>query len=344
MSLLYIDGFESYGNTSNVVTTANVVGNKWVAVSENTMKVQEGRTGGHSISMETSTTRIIKPDLITTNATMVVGCGIRVTTVSIDAFYPIWLKIDNTPGVNLRINTNGSVSVRRYTTVLGTSANTGLITANTWHYVVLKTLVNNSTGTYEVWIDGNSELSGSGVDTQAHASKAYHNGIQLRAGTLSGAVRFDDLYILDGSGSVNNDTLGDKVVSTLRPAGDDTIDWTAKDGSTHYTEVDEVVFDEDTSYVESETATDQDIYSYGTISGTANITGVQVTTECKETEAESFQLRTLAKSTGNTVNGGDQAVGTTDWQGNSVVFEEDPDGSAWISSTINSTKFGMEVV
>ena len=61
MAVLYLDGFESYGNTANSVTTANTVGNKWVAVAETSMKVQTGRIAGYAISMETSTTRIIKP-------------------------------------------------------------------------------------------------------------------------------------------------------------------------------------------------------------------------------------------------------------------------------------------
>ena len=343
MALLYIDGFESYGNSANSVTTANSVGNRWTAVSESAMKVQDGRTGGYAISMESSTTRIIKTDLATTNSTLVVGVGVHVGTVSGATFYPIWLKTDDSWGINVAINTNGSVSVIRNGTTLATSANTGVISANTWHYVVLKVLCDNSAGTYEVWVDGVSEVSGSGADTQEHTSKSYHNGIQLRAGNLSGAVWFDDLYILDGSGSVNNDTLGPKIVSAMLPSGDDTTDWTAQGAGDHYVEVDEVVFDEDTTYIESSTANDQDIFDYGTLVS-ANVCGVQVTTDCRETEAQSFQLRTLAKSTGNTVNGADQAVGTTDWQGNSIVFEEDPDGASWTPSTVNSTKFGVEVV
>ena len=343
MAVLYLDGFESYGNTANSVTTANTVGNKWVAVAETSMKVQTGRIAGYAISMETSTTRIIKPDLITTNATMVVGCGVRVNTVSGAAFSPIWLRTDDNWGMNLLVNTNGSIAVRRDTTTLATSSNTGVITANTWHYIVFKVLADNSAGTYEVWVDGTSQVSGTGADTQNHASKSYHNGMQLRAGSLSQAVWFDDLYVLDGTGTKNNDeSLGAKVISRLNPNGDDTTDWTANGGGTHYTEVDDIVFDGDTNFVSTDTATDQDIFDYEALSNAANIAAVQVTSDVLESSANSFGLKTLAKSSGNTVNGGEQYVGTTDWIGKSVVFEEDPDGANWVSSTVNSTAFGVE--
>lgn len=343
MALLYLDGFEAYGNTANAVTTANVVGQSWVAVSESSMKVQTGRTLGLAISMVSSTTRIIKSDLDTTNATMVVGVGINVDTPSGAAFSPIWLRTDDVWGMNVQINTNGSVSVRRNITTLATSSNTGLITANTWHYIVFKILCDNSAGTYEIWVDGTSELSGTGADTREHASKSYHNGIQLRAGTLSQAVLYDDLYILDGSGSVNNDTLGAKVVSIIWPTGDNTTEWTANSGGNHYSEVDDPVFDED-DFISTDNSTDQDIFDYGSIANSANISAVQVTSDCKESSAKSYELKTLAASTGNTVNGATQFVGSTDWSALSVVFEEDPDGASWTPGTVNSTKFGVEAV
>ena len=246
--------------------------------------------------------------------------------------------------MNILINTNGSVAVRRDITTLATSANTGIITANTWHHIVFKVLCDNSAGTYEVWVDGVSEVSGSGADTREHASKAYHNGLQLRAGSLTQAVWFDDLYVLDGAGAKNNDTLGDKIATRVNPDGDDTTDWTANGGGNHYSDVDGIPFDGDTNFVSTDTATDQDIFTYGALAGSANIACVQVTTDAKESSAKSYQLKTLAKSAGNTVNGADQYVGSTDWLGRSIVFEEDPDGANWVSSTVNSTKFGMEAV
>ena len=92
----------------------------------------------------------------------------------------------------------------------------------------------------------------------------------------------------------------------------------------------------------TDTATDQDIFDYEALSNAANIAAVQVTSDVLESSANSFGLKTLAKSSGNTVNGGEQYVGTTDWIGKSVVFEEDPDGANWVSSTVNSTAFGVE--
>jgi len=339
MALLYIDGFENYGNTANAVVTTGAVTNNWRALLTASMKVQVGRDGsGLAISLEASSQTLIK-QLNTTNATLVVGVAIYLTSIGTSAFAPIFLRASNTPGMNLRLNVDGSLSALRNTTVLGTSANTGIITVNTWHYVEFKITTANSGGTYDVVVDGVNELTGNG-DTQP-GNLAYHDVITLKKGAVSGNIRFDDLYVLDGSGSVNNDLLGPVYVSSIYPDGDDTTDFTPTGGGNHYDQVNSVVFNNAT-YVETGTVTAKDIYTYGGFAGTSNILGVQVSAVARETDARSMPLKILAKSSGNTVNGGKQPVGTTDWDGVTTVFEEDPDGNSWTQGSINSTAFGVE--
>ena len=73
------------------------------------------------------------------------------------------------------------------------------------------------------------------------------------------------------------------------------------------------------------------------------VAGVQVSTVLRETDAESLPLKILAKSSGNTVNGGNQTMGSTDWTVITTVFVTDPDGAVWNATALNSTKFGVEV-
>ena len=341
MALLYIDGFETYGNTANAVVAAGDVARRWMAFSENAIKVQVGRDGsGKCLSMETSSCRITKVGLNTTNDTLVVGVAMYLSSIGASAFQPIQLFSGATFGMNLQVNTDGSVSVRRGSTTLANSANSNLITANSWHYVELKVKSANSGGTFDVYINGVNELSGNG-DTQ-DGPFSYHTAVSFRRGDLSSAIYFDDLYILDGTGATNNDVLGPMYVTTIYPDGDDTTDWTANGNGSHYSEVNDVVFDSST-YIESGTPTDQDIFTYGTVPSMGAVSGVQVSTVLRETDAESLPLKILAKSSGNTVNGGNQTMGSTDWTVITTVFVTDPDGANWNAITLNSTKFGVEV-
>ena len=103
------------------------------------------------------------------------------------------------------INTNGTISARNGVasggTVLGTSA--ASITASTTHYIEFDFTFANS-GTYQIWMDGVSILSGSG-DTTTTANNTA-NGFSI-TGAGSGGMIIDDLYLFDASGTINNAVL-----------------------------------------------------------------------------------------------------------------------------------------
>jgi len=340
MALLYIDGFESYGTVN---ATQTDLASKYSLVSGTGISVVPGRNG-NGLSFDSSVARALR-QIDTTNDTIIAGFAFYTNNLGSSTTYPFYFKNATSFGVGITVCTSdGSIGAIRNSTALGSSANTGVITVNTWHHIIIKTKCNNSTGTVEIWVDGVKELDLSGVDTLEGANPAYHNAFQLRRGLNSGNYIFDDLYICDASGSTNNDSLGDKVVYTIRPDGDDTTDWTANGGGNHYSEVDEAVFDGD-DFITTNTTTDQDIFTYADLSGTGNIVGVQVTSDVKETAAgKSYQFKHIEKSTGNTVCSANIAVGTTDWDGRVTVFETDPDGDSWTQSAVNATKFGIEAV
>jgi len=340
MALLFIDGFDTYGTANGSNATANTIDSKYHAddVSGANCVIQAGRSGaGHSLELTGSTTRIIRTNLGTTNANLVVGFGLYLNSLSATAV-PIDFRTDDTWGINLEVQTDGTVEVRNFVTVLGTTANS-IVSVNTWVYLELQVECGNS-GSYELWADGVSELSGSSVDTQRHASKSYHNAISFSGGTAN--MRIDDLYVLDGTGSTNNTALGIMTIETIYPDGDDTANWTANGGGSHYVEVDEAIFDEDTTYIESNTSAQQDIFTYGNSSNSGPVKGVQVTTDCKETDFESYQLKTLSDN-GSLETSATQFVGTVEYLGKSVIFETDPSSANWTQATVNSNMFGVEV-
>ena len=97
------------------------------------------------------------------------------------------------------------------------------ITANTWHYVEWD-LTFASSGSYNVYLDGVSVLSGTG--NLKSNSNAYANQVILIGNTCN----FDDMYLFDSTGSVNNAVRGDSRVETLFPTADASVAFTPSQG------------------------------------------------------------------------------------------------------------------
>src|SRR5690606_30150679 len=155
---------------------------------------------------------------------------------------------DATEGINLRVGTDGSLSIYLGNSLIATSVTTP-ININTWYYIELKVVVDGS-GSYEVRVDGVNVLSGS-TDTQAGANP-YANRVRLHgAATGTGPqTQFDDWYVCDGSGSINNDFLGGRRIITYFTADTgDSSDFTPDEGD-NYARVNDNPRDGDDSYVE----------------------------------------------------------------------------------------------
>jgi hypothetical protein len=186
-------------------------------------------------------------------------------------------------------------------------------------------------------------LSASGVDTK-EGSNNYHTTFQIgKSG--SSTPQFDDLYCLDSSGSDNNDFLGNCKVVRIDPDGDDTANWaTSTPSGNHFENVDETILDDDTSYVEETTANVTDLYDYNSVPSLGTIYGLQVNTECRETDASTFSLITPIESGGSQYDDSPQVVGTSSYTTMRRITDLDPDtGNLWTESGINAAKFGVKV-
>ena len=119
-------------------------------------------------------------------------------------------------------------------------------------------------------------------------SHTYHDRIGFFSNDGGAIPYFDDLYVCDGSGSVNNDFLGDVRVVTVRPNGaGGSTQWTPDSGS-NYARVNETISGEDSNYVEDGTSGHEDRYAYGDLSGVLGIKGLVICTDCRETDAKSL--------------------------------------------------------
>jgi hypothetical protein len=216
-----------------------------------------------------------------------------------------------------------------------------------WHYVEMKVYSHSTNGTIEVRVNGVPVIDVSSVNTEATEGKATR--IVFGSPSASGGsqyIRYDDVYICDGTGNTNNDFLGDVAVRTLIPDGDDTTQF-ANTGnvskSTHYEEVNMLEASFSTDWVSDSTSGNRDIFTFNNATETYDeIYGVVGWTYAQyETSAETYRMvcdsnGTEEESTNITAN--------SSWKNDLFILEEDPDTSnSWNQSSINAIKFGFEL-
>ncbi len=340
MTLLWVDGFESYGTSNgSAPSPTGILARQYTVVDEDNMDIEEGRLGsGHSLELGYSAISSIKTPILTTDDTLIVGFAWR-PAVSIIADV-VYLYDGGTEGMGITFN-YGRLSIMRGSTVLETT--NFQINTNNWYWIEFKVKCNDSTGTYELRIGETVIASDTGVDTKA-GSNNYHDIVKLIGGASNDIGRFDDFYVCDGAGAVNNDFLGNVKVTTLFPDGaGTTTDFTPSAGA-NFENVDEQLIDEDSTYNESSTSTHKDTYTYDNVGALTDIKGLQINTLCRETDVTSFSLKTPIRSNGTDYDDSAQVIGTTDYVFKRRLAELDPNTSAaWLAAAINAAEFGIKV-
>lgn len=342
MALLWIEGFEGFGTTPTAAPApTGIVGRKYPVIGrEDLMEIASGRNG-YALKIINNLAYAQSPNL-TTDRWLTMGVAVKITDSPIGpaqveflAFYDGAVR-----GVNLQMNADGTISIYQDTTLIGTTANA--LSINTWYYVEMQVYTDQVTsGSIELRVNEAVWYQNLACDTQS-GSNNYHSA--FRIGVCDIPTLYDDAYLLDSSGSTNNDFLGIRKVSAIRPnaAGDDT-DWTP-DAGNNYDRVNEVELDEDASYVETGTATDKDLYNYDPTVNIASIDGIQIITEVKATSG-SMELQNLTKS-GSTEDA--QSCGTiisTDYGTCSSLRELNPDtANPWTPAEIDAAQFGIKAI
>jgi len=339
MALLWIEGFEGFGTSTGVAPSpSGMLARKYpINNREAFMDIETGRYG-YCLEIVGTADYIQTPNL-TTNATMVCGCAIKIlsTPASQNRLYTFY--DGSTAGVGVRVNSDLTLSVYRGTTLLGSSSSQ--MTTGNWFYIEMKVLTNNSTGTVEVKVNGSSWISLTSQDTQ-EGSNAYHTAVRLGMNDGGVYTQYDDMYVLDGSGSKNNDFLGNRRVDAIYPdgAGDDT-NWTPSAGSNYQNVDDGALLDEDTTYNETSTDGHDDLFTYDNLPAEASsVDGLMIVTEARVTTG-SMDLSHNIKTGGTEYPGSAETITSTSYITSYRLEEDDPDTSvAWTVSGVNGAQFG----
>jgi hypothetical protein len=332
MAAVIIEGFENLGTSGNTPTVDGkftVTGSNW--------RLGTGTYGG----------------LCLENITSGVGCDLRWTHGQITNFVVgfhfktanqnvgagIWSAYDSTTrGLGLIITNSGSIQVVRNTTVLDTTLDS-IIRAGIWHHIEFKGVINNTTGSYTLYVDGVSVLTGSG-NTRGGTNN-YLDNFRLLPGQGNSATlfSFDDFYLYDGTTAI-----GPQKVVCLHPTADSgSPNWTTSTGTDHYALVDENPNNGDTDYVETATSTNTDLFDV-TDPDFTTIKGLQINAVARETNATPFNLNLVCKSNSTQSDGSNIAIGGQTYSTKTRILETDPDtAAAWTNSGLVSAKFGVKV-
>lgn len=350
MTLRWIEGFEGFGGIG-AISANNDISRKYLTHRvEGLGALVQGRAGAGTFAWNTNTNGnpyIQTPALNTAAAidTIIIGFSWKCDVLpggDTNILFLIEEYVDY--GINVQISSTGEIVVERRGAELGRSTTADML-AETWYYIEIKIYIHNSAGTVDVKVDESSVLSLTSKDTLQGALADIAAVRFYGTNNVTYNFTYDDIYVCDDAGSVCNDFLGVSMASGISPdgAGDET-DFTPDAGS-NYERVDEVLTDDDTSYVESGTSTDRDLYDYESIPGSlGDILGLQINTTVRETDVDTYTLKQPCKSNGTVSAGSAEPVGSTLYTHRERILEQDPDTStAWIEAGVNAAQFGVEV-
>lgn len=265
---------------------------------------------------------------------------------------------DNSVQTTLAIQKGGTPERMRLRVYRGDIA-TGTVLAETdyilkysvWYYLEWQVLLHNSIGTVEVRINTNPVIDADTLDTAEQdtnqADTLRFGAVRRSAGTGS---LLDDIYILNGIDAGDGDNLtflGDKIVEGVRPTSDAAAGWAPSSmAAENFEMVDDATPDGDSTYVESTTNNQKDLYGFPNVShAKAGISGVKIHHLARLTASGSRDIETKVKQGETEVAGATHTVDETSYEYSTEILERDPtDDALWTESKLNAVELGVESV
>lgn len=218
---------------------------------------------------------------------------------------------------------------------------------NNWHYIEMSATINATTGSVTVKVDGTTVLTFTG-NTKNGGISTNIDGIRFRTGRyLSdpiGRISIDDLYICDGTGTVNNTFLGDVKVQSMVPnAAGSSTQLTPTGSVNNYVNVGEVPYN-DATYNASSTVGQRDTYKMTSlVAGTTTIFGTQSVAHMQKSDAGTANAKVALKSGVSVYYDTTQSLGTTATTYTQVRETDPATSAAWTVASANALEAGMEV-
>lgn len=336
MSLIFVDGFDD-GLTSL----------KWAQLYG--ISAGNGRTGDALLlaSGDTRTSRFVV-NSTDEHATFILGFAWKPAGSQNQELVRFISDTSSTYHVCIAQNVNQALYATRGAggTLLGTTAN-NVVSLGIWQYVEIKVVLSDTVGEVTIKVDGATVLNLTNIDTKNGGTKTVLEGCYFRVDFPVGNSYFDDLYLCNGAGSVNNDFLGDCSVETIYPNGNgNSSQLVGSDGNSvdNYLLVDEAGAPSTADYVGSGVDGAKDTYAFSNLTQvTGAVKGLAVRSYAAKTDTGARSLSNVIRSGGSDTVKTAQALGTG-YDIHSDIVELDPNGSvAWTIASVNAAEFGVQV-
>jgi len=368
MSILYIDGFDHYNvaGATNYIYTASP--SRWTAAGVDvsgssciaTMPVLGGKCMNVVPRSNSPSNGLAgRPVLLMPIAPasgLTFGCGFHFYATSLD--YPSSPSFNRQALIGfsagaavvtrcIALDSGGQFTWR--TTPEGTSlGNSGanVLAAGVLYHIEVKILWHASAGTVEIRVNGAVYMSLTGIATLP--TSATHMMFATAAwegsGAAIGTFSYDNLFIWDATGAINNTFQGERNVQTIFPNADTAdADWALSTGAAGWSLLDNVPAVVGTDYIESSTVTDTSVFDLTSLAN-PNITVVAVQTDvyAEKTDAGASQIQVGVVSGGVDSMSAGQSVTQSQYRNFLKVTELNPNtGIAWTAAEINAAQIKL---
>ena len=342
MALLFYDGFDHYYSGSPVAV------GKWGASTSLTptigVSAANARTGNGYLSLGASSYDLFSKPFPAASGGFIVGMAFYADSAFNGAANLLEIyEGASTLHFAVSIETGGFIRAKRATTTLDTSVL--VVPTLTWVYIEVKGTIHDTTGSYEIRVDGTPHLSGSSQDTRNGGTGVWDR-FRVRSPAASG--RMDDVYLCDTSGPApRNDFLGPVKVETLLPQTDavaagSNAGLTPSTGTDHGALVDE--YPENTTDFNSGTTVGlKDTYNYPAPVLTGAVLGIQTGLYVSKSDAGARQVCAVVRTGGVDYDGANVSPGTTFQYVLEVRAQNPNTGVDWTTADITALQAGMKI-
>ncbi len=351
MALLWIEGFETYGSTlDSAPSPVGILARRYAAsAAESASRLVDGRVGGRAYKLGFfNGGGLTSIPFSTTDSEMFVGFSLKYNLggyiTKIFSLYD-----GSSEGVTITLGSTGQLSVHSTGAapeLLGTTVLS--LVPDVWSYIEMGVDTHASAGTVTIHVNGSLALNLSGEDTQGSKSNAWHDAFRLWPHTSSGPdIFFDDIYVLDGSGSSQNSRLGPQRVDIIIPDGDSVASddlWDRSTGSDGYALVDDGRELNTGDYVHTDVAEKQ-MFTYAALSASVNaVNGIAIITDV-DMESGTMGLTPVIRSNSVDTDGTPIGVVSGGYVTHTYIAGQDPYGGspqAWDAPAVNAAEFGFK--
>lgn len=248
-----------------------------------------------------------------------------------------------TEHLRVTYNGDGTFSVSRAGTALAGPSAAVILSAGAWYTIEFSGTIHDTTGAFELKVNGTTILSASGVDTRNGGTSGTINTIQIVAGTASNDD-WDDMWSANAAGEFYGDL---RVCEAVPNSDGGASQWTPSTGTAHYACVDDATPGGDTDYVSDSTVGHRDTYGFPSlpVGSGGTVVGVSVRMWARKDDAGTRTIDGVARISGtNYDNGSALALGAAYAPSEARWLTNPATGTAWTVSQVNGAELGVKEV